>query len=244
MKKVVLIIQARMGSKRLPGKSMMPLAGEPLVGRILERVKRCTKIDEVVLAIPENKSDDTLYSLGESYQVKVVRGSEEDLLSRFILAVKQTDAEIVVRIPADNPTPEPNEIDKIISFHSSQKSRGFSSNLCQIFNSGYPDGIGAEVFEASYLFESINKNPSKEKREHIHLNFFDYSKSKIIDEKWCPVRTIKCPKEYNRPDLVLDVNTYEQYIFMNSLYENLYPKNPNFSIKDIIFWYDNVYAVS
>jgi len=223
---------------------MMPLAGKPLVGRILERVKRCKRIDEVVLAIPENESDDILYDLGKNHQVMVVRGSEKDLLSRYILAVKKTDAEIVVRIPADNPTPEPNEIDKIITFHTSQKSKGFSSNLSQFFNSGYPDGIGAEVFEASYLFESICKNPSKEKREHIHLNFFDYSKSKISDEKWCPVRTIKCPKEFSRPDIVLDVNTFEEYIFMNSLYENLYHKNPNFSINDIVFWYDNIYKNS
>ena len=88
----------------------------------------------------------------------------------------------------------------------------------------------------------MQKKISKEKREHIHLNFYDYSKSLVIDDKWCPVRTTKCPIEYQRPDLTLDVNTYEQYIFMNSLYEYLYPDNPQFTIKDIIFWYDNVYT--
>ena len=55
--RVILILQARMGSVRLPGKSMMDLAGEPLVGRILERVKRCTKLDDIVLAIPDNEQN-------------------------------------------------------------------------------------------------------------------------------------------------------------------------------------------
>ena len=68
-KRVVLIIQARMGSTRLPGKSLMDLAGAPLVGRILERVKRCTHLDDIVLAIPDTKNDFVLKQLGESYGV-------------------------------------------------------------------------------------------------------------------------------------------------------------------------------
>ena len=64
--RVVLIIQARMGSTRLPGKSMMDLAGAPLVGRILERVKRCTKLDDIVLAIPDTEKDRVLMGLGQS----------------------------------------------------------------------------------------------------------------------------------------------------------------------------------
>ena len=64
-KKVVLIIQARMGSSRLPGKSLLSLAGVPLVGRIIERVKRCKNIDEIVLSIPLNSSDDVLEELGK-----------------------------------------------------------------------------------------------------------------------------------------------------------------------------------
>jgi spore coat polysaccharide biosynthesis protein SpsF len=59
--------------------------------------------------------------------------------------------------------------------------------------------------------------------------------------QWCPVNTIKCPDGFRRPDLILDVNTLQQYIFMRHLYEYLYPKNPEFHITDIIKWYDNVY---
>ena len=79
-KRVVLILQARMGSNRLPGKSLMDLAGAPLVGRILERVKRCKKVDEIVLAIPDTESDRVLQVLANNYGVKVFLGAENDLV--------------------------------------------------------------------------------------------------------------------------------------------------------------------
>jgi spore coat polysaccharide biosynthesis protein SpsF len=103
--KVVLIIQARMGSSRLPGKSMMDLVGAPLVGRILERVKRCTKLDDIVLAIPDTEKDRVLIGLGESYGIKVFAGSEHDLLERYYQAALASNADIVGRLPADNATP-------------------------------------------------------------------------------------------------------------------------------------------
>src|SRR5437762_12967221 len=84
--RVVLIIQARMGSTRLPGKSLMDLAGAPLVGRILERVKRCRRLDEIVLAVPEGPADRALAQLGREYGVTVFAGSERDLLERYYRA--------------------------------------------------------------------------------------------------------------------------------------------------------------
>jgi len=121
-------------------------------------------------------------------------------------------------------------------------TRGFSSNLAPFFNSGYPDGIGIEVFDFSLLEEAYHRNKDLLKREHIHLNFFDYKNEKVVDQNWCKVNTIKCPKEFSRPDLILDVNTKEQYLFMKELYEYLYPKDSDFGILDIINWYDNVYS--
>ena len=78
-------------------------------------------------------------------------------------------ANFVVRLPADNAVPEPNEIDKIISHHLSLNRRGFSSNLSSFFNSGYPDGIGAEIFDFSLLSEVYHKENNLEFQEHIHL---------------------------------------------------------------------------
>ena len=80
--KVVLIIQARMGSTRLPGKSLMDLVGQPLVGRILERVKRCKLMNEIVLAVPDTIKDNPLADLSELYGVSLFRGSENNILDR------------------------------------------------------------------------------------------------------------------------------------------------------------------
>ena len=243
MHRTALIIQARMGSSRLPGKSMMELHGEPLVGRILERVKRCQKIDEIVLAIPDNESNLILRDLGENYGVKVFLGSESNVLERYFNAAKEFAADYVVRLPADNPVPEAIEIDKIINYHINLKRKGFSSNLAEINNSGYPDGIGAEVFDFSILKDAIKKCPGPEKREHVHLNFYNYLTKKAVDINWCPINTLKCPKAYRRPDLILDVNTIEQFKFMQKLYDYLYPRNPEFTIIDIIKWHDNIYLL-
>ena len=238
---VILIVQARMGSKRLPGKSILPLSGEPMIGRILERVKRCKLIDEIVLAIPDRNDNNVLEEIGRKYEVSVFRGSENNLLERYYQAALISNATYVVRLPADNATPEPIEIDKIIAHHIDLKTVGFSSNLSSFFDSGYPDGIGAEIFDFCLLEEAFQKEKNKNKLEHVHLNFFDYETQKAIDENWCPISTIKCPKEYRRPEIILDVNTYEQYQFMKDLYDFLYPKNPEFSIINIVNWYDNVY---
>jgi spore coat polysaccharide biosynthesis protein SpsF len=241
IKRVVLIIQARMGSSRLPGKSMMDLAGAPLVGRILERVKRCSRLDDIVLAIPDTPKDSILKELGESYGVKVFAGSENDLVERYYQAALWSKADIIGRLPADNATPEPSEIDRIVDYHLNLGHRGFSSNLSVIDNSEYPDGIGAEMFDLSLLAEARDRHSDPRQREHVHLNFYDYSTGQAVDANWCSISTIECPIEFRRPDLVLDVNTQEQYEFMRKLYEYLYPKNPNFHITDIIRWYDEEY---
>lgn len=242
--RVILIIQARMGSTRLPGKSMMLLAGEPLVARILERVRRCQRPDEIVLAIPDNDENEILGELGRACGVSVFAGSEDDLLERYYQAATAHSADVVVRLPADNATPEPAEIDRIIDFHLTLKRRGFTSNLAEIRGSGYPDGIGAEVFDMSLLREARAKAPDLRLREHVHLNFFDYETGNAVNEDWCPINTLQCPAEFRRPDIILDVNTFEQYEFIRELYEYCYTINPKFHITDIIEWYDCVWRAA
>ena len=207
---------------------------------MLERLKRCKNIDELVLTIPDKQSDDQLAELAKNWNVKISRGPENDLIKRYWLASSENNADLVVRIPGDNPVPEPSEVDKIINFHLKNNIDGFSSNLAEINNSGYPDGIGAEVFDYKYLDLFIKKKLSEHEKEHIHLNFFNYQTKKIKNKK-VPVKTINCPNEFARPDLILDFNTYQQYLFMKSLYEYLYPKNKEFGILDIISWFENIY---
>ena len=230
-----------MGSSRLPGKSLMDLAGAPLVGRIIERVKRCRRVDQVVLATPDTRANDALAALADVFGVTSFRGSENDLVDRYHQAAKSVSADVILRLPADNPTPEPEEIDRILDHHLTHDA-DFSSNLAQVFGNGYPDGIGAEVFSFACLEDVWKRVTDPMRREHPHLNFFDYATQQPTDPERFKVGTIPCPAHFRRPDLVLDVNTREQYLFMRTLYEYLYPKNPQFHITDIIAWYDGVHV--
>ena len=217
----------------------MLLNGEPLVGRILERVKRCSLIDEIVLAIPDDSSNNCLADLANKYNVKLFRGSENDVLSRYYFAAKESQASIVGRLPADNPVPEPSEIDRIITHHKLRMDYGFSSNLSPFWSSGYPDGIGAEMFDFELLEHAYKHHHKPCQREHVHLNFFDYTTQCGYDTNWCKVSTIKCPESFSRPDLILDVNNIDQYQYFSSMYNDLYPENPQFGILDIIKWHDS-----
>lgn len=235
-----LILQARMGSTRLPGKSMMDLAGAPLVGRILERVRRCTRVDRIVLATTMLAEDDPLCGLGREYGVAVFRGAQNDLVDRYCQAAAAHDADVIVRLPADNPTPEPAEIDRIIDFYR-QGGGDFASNLSEVYGNGYPDGIGAEVFSRAALEWARDNCADPQRREHPHLNFFDYAAQAPAHPDRFTVGTVQCPAAFRRPDLILDVNTPAQYRFMKALYEALYPRNPRFGIMDIIRWHDEEY---
>lgn len=238
--RIVLILQARMGSTRLPGKSMMDLAGAPLLQRILERVMRARKPDLVVMATTELPKDDVLAELGRKCGVEVFRGSEADLVDRYYQAAKKFGADIVMRIPADNAAPEPSEIDRIVDYHMGS-DMVFSTNLAQAFGSGYPDGIGAEIFDFWALEEVWTAAGTPKMREHPHLNFFDYADQLATNPGRYPVGTVTCPAEFARPDLVLDVNTEAQYAFIREMYDYLYERNHQFGILDVIAWYDAVY---
>ena len=235
--KVVLIVQARMGSTRLPGKSMMDLAGAPLVGRILERVKRAKKIHKIVLATSDQEKDNILESLANDYDVSCFRGSENDLVDRYYQAAKFHGANIVLRLPADCPFPEPSEYDRLIEYHL-KNNYDFTSNIYPFMNNGYPSGIGVEAFNYDVLEKvwEFENNPIK--REHIALNFFDYINNKIPDQSPFSISTILCPKKMSRPDIDIDINTEEDYLLVKRIYEDVVDYRPFFNFCDVIKWYD------
>ncbi len=216
---------------------MLPLAGRPLLARLLERVKRCQWVHELVVATTTHSEDDVLAHLASAEGVRVFRGSEHDVVDRYVQAARSCGADVIARLPADNPVPEPTEIDRIITAHLSGSSH-FSSNLAEVYGNGYPNGIGAEVFHLTTLEEVWRACTDPERREHPHLNFFDYARQRPADPMRYRIGTVACPGAFRRPDLVLDVNTRAEYAFMASLYDTLYPKNPSFHITDIIRWYD------
>ena len=238
MSKVVLIIQARMSSTRLPGKSMMPLADKPLVYRMVERLKKCKQVDEIVIATSDQPEDQVLVELANELGVSSFQGNLLDVRDRYLNAAEKSKADFIIRIPADNPMPDANEIDKLIEFHLKNNSQGFSSNLAQVNDSGYLDGIGAEIFSTKLLRESVARSNSDTVKEHVHRNFFDYSTQTPVDASWCPIASPKAPAELRRPDIILDVNTLDDYTKIKRIYDNLYPKNPNFTTVDVINFLD------
>ena len=132
----VLIIQARMGSTRLPGKSMLDLGGKPLIGWVIHRVKKTSLVDKVVLSTTQKPEDNILEVIGLEYGIDVFRGSENDLVDRYYQAAKKYKADLVVRVPGDNALPEPKEIDRVITFHKNNHN-DFSSNLPDVAQHGY-----------------------------------------------------------------------------------------------------------
>ena len=236
-KKVVLILQARMGSVRLPGKSLIDLAGKPLIVRILDRVKQTRLVNDIVLATSTMPENDPLAQLALDEGVAVFRGSEDDLVDRYYQAAREYEADVVLRLPADNVCSEPAEFDRLIAFHLASDFQ-FSSNICNFMNNGYPDGIGVEAIEFEAL-ETVWKNETRaENREHVALNFYDYIGDKLPEGSTFSVGTIKCPPGYARPDIFLDVNTMEDLESMKLLYRTLLPNHPNFGIAEIVDYFN------
>ena len=113
--RVVSIIQARMGSKRFPGKMLAKLAGNPLLFHIISRAQKIELADEIVLATTTHESDDLLVNIAKSMNIKTIRGSENNVLERFLIAMDHTKADIIVRICGDAPLFDPDFLDKSIS---------------------------------------------------------------------------------------------------------------------------------
>ena len=199
----------------------------------------CKKIYEIVIATSDRPEDHVLVELSKELQVSYFQGNLLDVRDRYLKAAEKFQADFIIRIPSDNPMPDSNEIDKLIEFHLEHNPTGFSSNLAQINNSGYLDGIGAEIFSTKLLQESLARSSSETVKEHVHRNFFDYSAQTPVDSSWCPIASPKAPAELRRPDIILDVNTMDDYTKIKRIYDHLYPQNPNFTTVDVINFIDN-----
>ncbi|MGN6125436.1 MAG: cytidylyltransferase domain-containing protein [Humibacter sp.] len=145
---VVAVIQARTGSSRLPGKVLRPLAGRPVLAWMVRAARAAEGVDEVVIATSTHEGDDAVAKLGDELGVRVIRGSEDDVLSRFVLAREVTDADAVVRLTADCPLIDPSLISKIVALWRSDPTLDWvSSTLVRTL----PRGLDVEIASASAL---------------------------------------------------------------------------------------------
>ena len=158
------IIQARMGSTRLPGKVLADIAGKPMVQRVIERVKAATLLDKVILATTVEERDTPVATLAETLGIDAFRGSVDDVLDRYYQAAKSFGVEVVVRVTADCPLMDPSIIDRAVTT--------FLEGDCDYVSTAYPvptfpDGLDVEVFSIWALEKAWKEASLRSEREHV-----------------------------------------------------------------------------
>jgi spore coat polysaccharide biosynthesis protein SpsF len=161
--KTVAIIQARLGSTRLPRKVLLDLAGQPMLTRVVNRVRRAARVDEVVVATTTETRDDELEQFCAARQWPCYRGSENDVLDRYFQAAQAHQADVVVRITSDCPLIDPAVLDSVIESLDLQQS-DYSSNTIR---RSYPRGLDAEAFTFSTLDTAWREDRNPAWREHV-----------------------------------------------------------------------------
>ena len=160
---LAVIVQARMGSSRCPGKVMMDLDGEPFLKRCLDRCDQIPGADMVVVAVPDLVQDDPVAEAAESWGYKVVRGPEKDVLARYALAAREVIATAVMRVTSDCPLIDPEICGETIRFwKETQADYG-----CNNMPPGFPHGLDCEVFHAGHLHAANHLAEDPYEREHV-----------------------------------------------------------------------------
>lgn len=201
--KTVALIQARLGSTRLPLKSLLCLKDWPIIDWVVSRVQKAHKIDEVIVALPDTPLDNILYEHLRKKGVSCHKGSENDVLARMRQAADLSGANTVLRICADNPLIDPESIDDLIDFYKDNKC-DYAYNHVPKSNL-WPDGLGAEILSSALLFHIAEKATEPLQREHC-LNYI-WDNAKNFD-----IRTFNPEeKKLQRPDIKLDVDSPADY---------------------------------
>jgi spore coat polysaccharide biosynthesis protein SpsF len=163
--KRILLIQARTTSTRLPGKVLRELAGAPMLAWQLRRLKQCREVDDVVVATTTNAADDPLVELANREQVRWFRGSEADVLSRFVGAAREAAADVVVRVTSDCPLISPEVTDRVIRDLTDHAATcDYTSN---IWERTYPRGLDVEALFFDTLLRCDRLGTSAAAREHV-----------------------------------------------------------------------------
>jgi spore coat polysaccharide biosynthesis protein SpsF (cytidylyltransferase family) len=165
--RVVAIIQARMGSTRLPGKTIADISGKPLIVRIIDRIKASKTIDKIIIATTLLPEDDVLENLATNNHVACYRGSTDDVLDRFYQTAKKFGADIIVRITADDPFKDPEIVDLCCRYLLEHPTLDYVSNTMK---PTYPEGLDIEVFRFRTL--EIAWRSAKLSSEHEHVTPF------------------------------------------------------------------------
>jgi spore coat polysaccharide biosynthesis protein SpsF (cytidylyltransferase family) len=161
--RTVAIVQARMGSSRLPGKALADLAGRPILWHVVQRVQRALRVDEVVVATSTLPLDDPLDEFCMRAGIRVFRGSENDVLDRVYQAVRGRPADAVVRVTGDCPLIDPDVIDRVLEAYAS----GDYDYVSNVIHYTYPDGMDVEVLSMMALARAWRESAKPSQREHV-----------------------------------------------------------------------------
>lgn len=221
-KRVVIILQARMGASRLPGKPLKTVLGRPLLSYQIERLRRARLADEIVVATTTEQQDDPIAAFCAENNIACFRGSEHDVLDRYYQAAKAFKADEVVRVTGDCPLIDPECVDQVIRRHL-EDTCDYTSNSLE--KRTFPRGLDAEIFSFSLLEKAAKEATLPEEREHVTLYFYTHPQqfslgkvehsSDISHHRWT-------------------VDTAEDLELVTKILTALYPKNPNFLTKDIL----------
>lgn len=225
MGKTVIIIQARMGSTRLPGKILRPICGKEMLWHIVSRARCAECADDVVLATTTEKCDDIVAEFCSVNNIECFRGSECNVLKRYYACAKLYSADTVVRLTCDNPLIDPGIIDEAITAFKASVKLDYLK-----YRVGLPLGFAVEVFSMTALEKaySLAKLPS----HFEHVTYIMYTDSKNFSSATAPQQGI----DYSR--LRWTVDTPEDYQLAQEIYACLYAKNPKFGFCDIINEYE------
>lgn len=168
--KIVAVVQARMGSTRLPGKVLVDLGGKTVLARVVGRLRRSARVAEIVIATTESVRDDAIVRECRQLGVSCFRGSENDVLDRYYRAARTCAAGAVVRITSDCPVIDPQIVDKTVTVFDEQCG-DYASN---VFPRTYPRGLDTEVFTLAALEQAWHNAHASYEREHVTPYFYEH----------------------------------------------------------------------
>lgn len=222
--RVVGIVQARVGSTRLPGKVLADVRGKPMLARVIERLQRAESIDEVVIATTPHERDRPIAELAARVGCRCCTGDEEDVLARYLTAARESNAGIIVRVTSDCPLIDPAQIDATVSLYF-RENADYAANCCIKYL--LPRGSEVEVFATAAL-ERIALL-AKEAYERAHVTPYFYRHPEQFK-----IAFLEPEGPYRRPDLRLCVDTQEDLDLVRAVYERIDKGKNDFSILDVI----------
>lgn len=221
-----LVIQARMGSSRLPGKVLMNLCGKPVLLHIIERLKDVKKEYKKIIITSTAQKDNEIENFCIENNILCFRGSEDDVLDRYYQAAKLFELQHIVRLTGDNPLIDANNLQVLIEEHL-KNNADYSSNISEV-NSGLPEGVGSEIFTFSALEKSWIEGKKENHREHVNEYILEnQDKFKVLFVKIRDSRLSACK------DLRLTIDTKDDFVFVENIITMLQNNNLEIDLQNI-----------